>query len=342
MNASAGVPSLRDMCAELVSSSIINLDNSLAALQIAQMAHMPQLAQRAEDFIRRSWAGVRERHNERELKFVLGEDTVLALEREQADISASVARLKIVGNVTADPPADVPPASSKAAHQPISTPRTSTQSGGRPSKRFSFGGCAEQCAQCSKTVYPAERLAAHGKVFHQVCFRCEDCKCKLAMHSFEMDSAGRTYCKVHFAQLRRRHGEQAAPTAPTAPPSAPPVECGSHNTSPTREVAPATSATVDSATEAGRPLDPAIASTGRWQLPGWVTHEKCARCGKTVYTFERKLVRGHNTDDIIFHSACFRCAACNTLLREQNWELDGLVLLCKAHFLARQRQADSR
>jgi chemotaxis protein histidine kinase CheA len=58
----------------------------------------------------------------------------------------------------------------------------------------------ESCVNCGKTVYPTEKVAADGQVFHKACFRCTHCKNVLKLGSFA-SMGGVFYCKPHFKQL---------------------------------------------------------------------------------------------------------------------------------------------
>ena len=58
----------------------------------------------------------------------------------------------------------------------------------------------ESCNSCGKTVYPTEKVAADGQVFHKACFRCTHCKNVLKLGSFA-SMGGVFYCKPHFKQL---------------------------------------------------------------------------------------------------------------------------------------------
>ncbi|VDP46393.1 unnamed protein product [Schistosoma mattheei] len=43
--------------------------------------------------------------------------------------------------------------------------------------RWSSGNCnSTRCANCSDIVYANERIDAVGKVFHRLCFKCNDCQ----------------------------------------------------------------------------------------------------------------------------------------------------------------------
>lgn len=238
----------------------------------------------------------------------------------------------------------------------------------RPRAR-SFGGGGEKCAACAKTVYAAEKLGVHGKVFHQACFKCATCSTKLKVHNFEVDSdTGLLYCKVHFAQARSAKGGDAQYREPTvvagvvavasaggedevAVTAGTPIGAAGPSTQLGSQAAPCR---VRPTFELPRhPADPAsghTAATAPVTTPRRVVvvptvQERCERCRGAVYANERMFAQTHAAstgrgEGHIFHRRCFRCADCNTLLRPDSWELDaGGVLLCKVHYTARLHAA---
>jgi len=54
-----------------------------------------------------------------------------------------------------------------------------------------------KCPTCSKTVYFAERVAAGGKDFHKLCFKCQACKKQLEPAKFS-ERDGQLYCKTCY------------------------------------------------------------------------------------------------------------------------------------------------
>ncbi len=67
-----------------------------------------------------------------------------------------------------------------------------------------FGGAAEKCTVCSKTVYLAEKIVVEDKedkkTFHKACLRCTHCKVVLTLGNYA-SMQGIFYCKPHFKQL---------------------------------------------------------------------------------------------------------------------------------------------
>eukprot|EP01080_Neovahlkampfia_damariscottae_P012410 gene12410-6077_t len=73
-------------------------------------------------------------------------------------------------------------------------------------KGFSLVIQKEKCLSCSKTVYANEKITADGKIYHQKCFRCKHCNCKLTFSNFsQLDNV--PYCKTHLVELFRRQGK---------------------------------------------------------------------------------------------------------------------------------------
>jgi len=58
-----------------------------------------------------------------------------------------------------------------------------------------------KCAACAKTAYPLESVTAADKVYHKLCFKCEECKSTLNIKSFKAFE-GKTYCSVHVPVSR--------------------------------------------------------------------------------------------------------------------------------------------
>jgi len=55
----------------------------------------------------------------------------------------------------------------------------------------------EKCDICTKSVYAVERVAAGGRVFHKLCFKCSVCKMTLNINNYSQ-SEGTLYCKNDF------------------------------------------------------------------------------------------------------------------------------------------------
>ncbi|KAF8372171.1 tag-273, partial [Pristionchus pacificus] len=65
----------------------------------------------------------------------------------------------------------------------------------------------KECAICSKTVYPVERVFVNKKLYHKDCFKCETCAKKLTATNYNCHE-GAILCKVHF--MAKKHPEMAA------------------------------------------------------------------------------------------------------------------------------------
>ena len=350
---SSGVPTLHQLCCKKIIDCVLNCKNALYILHFAQAHNVPTLASRADRFLVDSWRGVRGLHTAEEFQTVLGADRYAALERETEDLDRSVSRLKMTGRVVARPTDDTylveqAAASARrtadAAKLPtpllaatVSSEGSSASNSTPRSFRFRFGGGAVKCALCDKSVYPAEKVAVHERTYHTDCFRCASCKCRLAVHSFEMDGEGVLLCKTHFGQAASKRGSVVG----MRPSTWKPPEGGMSEipkVPPAMSVASPPTAERMTAPKQQHPL-PFTSHPGAWVAANSV---RCARCTKVVYAMEMQQIsshRGLNRRDgpLHFHKQCFRCHQCNTLLRLDTWELDEQdVLLCRTHFAARQ------
>lgn len=72
-------------------------------------------------------------------------------------------------------------------------------------KTSRFGGTAEKCNQCNKTVYAMERLEVAGRLMHKTCFRCSKCNSPLSVGRFSV-GGGELYCMTHYKQAFREKG----------------------------------------------------------------------------------------------------------------------------------------
>lgn len=73
-------------------------------------------------------------------------------------------------------------------------------------KQSPSGSQKETCFVCSKTVYVNERVSVDGKIFHQDCFRCKYCKCKLNSSNMSQIKS-EFYCKTHVLELFKKAGK---------------------------------------------------------------------------------------------------------------------------------------
>lgn len=186
-------PSLRELCLEYVEGARISLDNVLAALELSHTHDIPDVRRRALQFLSDSWKGVRARHARPDLEAVLGSELLTALEREQAELDTAVRKLKTRGDViqVSPTPSLMQAHGEQIAQTPIISraihPRQNVQE--EQSNNHKYGGGYENCVRCGGNVYLYERLRlAPSLVFHQACFRCAECSCKLEVHNFELSA----------------------------------------------------------------------------------------------------------------------------------------------------------
>lgn len=67
-------------------------------------------------------------------------------------------------------------------------------------KGFRFGASqSDKCGLCSKTVYAAEKVIGAGKVWHQQCFKCSQCRDRLASNTVA-ENDGTLYCTTCYAK----------------------------------------------------------------------------------------------------------------------------------------------
>lgn len=97
-----------------------------------------------------------------------------------------------------------------------------------------FGGAAEKCTVCSKTVFLTEKIVVEDKedkkTFHKTCLKCTHCKVTLTLGNYA-SMQGIFYCKPHFKQLfatkgnydegfgKDKHTKNWTPQAVSATPS---------------------------------------------------------------------------------------------------------------------------
>ena len=186
-------PSLRELCLEHVEGARIGLDNVLAALELSHTHDIPEVRRRALQFLSDSWKGVRARLARRDLEAVLGSELLTALDDQQAQLDIAVRKLKTHGDVVqvSPTPSLMLAHGEQIAQTPIisraiSFPRQNVQ---EVQSNHKYGGGYENCVRCGGHVYLYERLRLSSSlVFHQACFRCAECACKLEVHNFEMSA----------------------------------------------------------------------------------------------------------------------------------------------------------
>jgi len=192
-----------------------------------------------------------------------------------------------------------------------------------------FGGAAEKCAVCSKTVYLAEKIVVEDKedkkTFHKTCLKCSHCKCTLSLGNYA-SMQGIFYCKPHFKQLfatkgnydegfgKDKHSKNWTPQVASAPASFVPVD---------KEESSA-----GGGSSSKKETPNSIASKfGRSSL----NTEKCHVCDKTVYATEKTVIEDKE-DKKVFHKTCLKCSHCNVIVTLSNYASMQGVVYCKPHF----------
>lgn len=64
----------------------------------------------------------------------------------------------------------------------------------------------EYCQICNSRVYPMEKLAVDGMVFHSSCFRCKKCNTVLNLATYASLNK-EIYCKPHLKELFSKEGK---------------------------------------------------------------------------------------------------------------------------------------
>jgi len=81
-----------------------------------------------------------------------------------------------------------------------------------------YGGGAEKCARCSKSVYLAEKKVGAGHSFHSSCFSCQTCNRKLDA-TILSEHKGEIYCKTCYTRQFGVHGLASGVTMTTEQPA---------------------------------------------------------------------------------------------------------------------------
>jgi len=196
-----------------------------------------------------------------------------------------------------------------------------------------FGGSAEKCHVCAKTVYATEKIVVEDKedkrTYHKACLKCTHCAKTLSLGNYASMS-GVMYCKPHFKQLFATKGN---------------YDEGFGKDKLTKKWAPAAGTVVGMAAPGGASFVPVEStttispSTEKKETPSGIAsrfksspgQDKCTQCAKTVYATERIVVEDKE-DKKVFHKACLRCSHCSVVLTLGNYAgLQG-KFFCKPHF----------
>ncbi|KAL8154207.1 hypothetical protein V2J09_011967 [Rumex salicifolius] len=68
-----------------------------------------------------------------------------------------------------------------------------------------FAGTQDKCVACKRTVYPIEKVAVDGSVYHRSCFRCVHGGCMVSPSNYVAHDQ-RLYCRHHHSQLFKQKG----------------------------------------------------------------------------------------------------------------------------------------
>ncbi|KNC49721.1 intersectin-1 [Thecamonas trahens ATCC 50062] len=166
-----------------------------------------------------------------------------------------------------------------------------------------MSGRVRHCRGCRKRVYPTELFRALDADWHRGCFRCSACACTLSLanHYSVRNSDGD---KIPYCRVHRPDASVAL-----------------------------TAGGVRRDNQAQKPSRSHAAFAG---LAAPKPEQLCPVCNKAVYPVDR--IRALRTN---FHTGCFRCVSCTTVLNIKNFQSYEGVLYCAAH-LPRVRQGLGR
>ncbi|CAN1337454.1 Pollen-specific protein SF3 [Linum perenne] len=68
-----------------------------------------------------------------------------------------------------------------------------------------FAGTKEKCKECTKIVYPIERVTVNKTSYHRKCFKCSHGGCTISPSNY-IAHEGKLYCKHHHIQLFKKKG----------------------------------------------------------------------------------------------------------------------------------------
>lgn len=158
------------------------------------------------------------------------------------------------------------------------------------------------CKRCGKPAYAAESYDIDAARYHRDCFKCADCKIKLAPASFATVD-GELFCKRH-ATSRTVHVK-------------PNLASDALGVSTTRGKPCAVSgARAGETTAAGEVVKGASAGSrmtnetaGRMNAVAMLTRSACEECGKSAFPIESVDIDGKK-----WHKSCFKCVECSVAL----------------------------
>lgn len=158
------------------------------------------------------------------------------------------------------------------------------------------------CKRCGKAAYAAESYDIDSARYHRGCFKCADCKIKLAPASFATVD-GELFCKKHATSRTVNVKPNLASDA--------------LGVSTTRGKPCAVSgARAGEAAAAGEVVKGALAgsrtaneTSGRMNAVAMLTRSACEKCGKSAFPIESVDIDGKK-----WHKSCFKCVECSLAL----------------------------
>lgn len=143
-----------------------------------------------------------------------------------------------------------------------------------PSK---FGGSANSCVRCLKSIFFVEQVIGPGGFFHKACLSCKSCA-KVLVSSAVLENQGEVYCKTCHKNFAPIYSVTLLP------------------------------ATAKDAVEILKTDEPATSSVNASKYGG--SASKCTKCSKTIFAVEQTIGPGAK----FFHKTCLSCKTCSKVL----------------------------
>ena len=191
------VPQLKTLCKRFIEDGVINLDNAFIALDMSRTFELQTLKDRAEMFIKLSYAGIAHRYTRDEIDKALGHNLSNILRMEHEATQKDLRRFRMKGSVL-DTPA---PSTSLGASPPLQSvvPMAMCSANQRRYSQVYGSREVELCCSCGLRVFKAEQVKlGPAKSWHVGCFRCSVCLGKLRMDNANVGDDKTLFCNAHF------------------------------------------------------------------------------------------------------------------------------------------------
>lgn len=211
-----------------------------------------------------------------------------------------------------------------------------------------------KCTVCGLTVYSEELVKTGVRdsndipySYHQSCFKCCHCGSVLQLSSFAQEK-GKVYCIQHYKEIFGRKGGYdqleaekidhiATPPIVTPSPTLVSKPCAFVGCSKTRigGSGPNFHYCAEHAQNKAPDNAPPAGYTGhieKGKKPGKTFGgggTKCTACGKTAY--ENESIKT-GVSNFVYHTACFKCSECKSMLAIHRFAQNEGRLYCPDHF----------